>query len=357
MTYRTSNPDKILPEPIPRSPEMQEQSDGNGLKMDISVVIPSLNCIRFIPEHLESIKCWISHVNEVIVVDSHSTDGTLEAFEKHLNHPKLKILTHPPGLYQSWNFGIRQTTSKYVYISTVGDSINVGHLELLESLANRFSADVVVSPPHFIQETGDCADQVRWPIHSIFETFPAVDEIQLGPLATFLFSAIEIPRSILGSSASNLYRGDYLRTRPFPEDCSIAGDTAWSLRYSTEARFHFTRQKGSTFRLHNSDPDMSKSGTLYKIVSKMLGEAEEIAGEFRSKSFVTDEEHRQILLLIHGERAVSTAREDFTAARTDSFLPWYFSKHKRKLRELKKHRISEYLVAKQLLDGLLRSGR
>lgn len=357
MAHHTSPLGRIFPEPIRRNQEMLEQENANGPNMDISVVIPSLDCIGFLPDHLESIQSWISKVNEVIVVDSHSTDGTLEAFEKHLKHPKLKILTHPPGLYQSWNFGIRQTTSRYVYISTVGDSIDAGHLQLLESLANGFGADVVVSPPQFIQETGGCADQVWWPIHRIFETFPAIDEIQLGPLATFLFSAIEIPRSILGSSASNLYRGDYLRNRPFPEDCSIAGDTAWSLRYSAEARFHFTRQQGSTFRLHNPDPDMSKSGVLYKIVSKMLGEAEEIARELKRRGLVTEEEHRLILLLIHGERTVSNAREDFTTARNDALLPWYLSKYKRKLRELKKHRIDEYKAAKQHLDGLLRSGR
>ena len=89
----------------------------------------------------------------------------------------------------------------------------------------------------------------------------------------------------------------------------------------------------------------------------MLGEAEEIAGELKSWGIMTDEEHRLILQLIYGERTVSNAREDFTAARNDSFLPWYFSKHKRKLRELKKHRIGEYAAAKQHLDELLKSGR
>ena len=45
-------------------------------------------------------------LQEVIVVDSFSTDGTIELIKAELRHPQLKIMAHPPGLYQSWNHGI-----------------------------------------------------------------------------------------------------------------------------------------------------------------------------------------------------------------------------------------------------------
>lgn len=357
MVFGSQIADNLFSKVVSKKSErpMMEQADDR--RMDISVVIPTLNCIQFMPDHLASMESWLSQVREVVVVDSYSTDGTLEAFKRYLNHPNLKILSHPRGLYQSWNFGIRQTRSKYVYISTVGDSIDGGHLGLLEKLAEMSNADVVVSPPFFIQENGMDAYQVKWPIHSIFEAYPELDEIQPGPLATFLFSAINIPCSILGSSASNLYRGDYLRNRPFPEDCSIVGDTAWSLLHSTEAKFHFTRKIGTTFRFHSKTPDMSKSGTLYRVITRLLADAERIAADILQKGLISEEEHKLIVTLIYGDRALTQAKEDFTNARKNSIFPWYLSKSSRTLRAVKKSLLSDSEKAKSLLGGILTTNR
>jgi hypothetical protein len=357
MAYGSEIADNLFSKVVGKKREKQKVGPADNHKMDISVVIPTLNCIQFLPDHLDSIESWLSQVNEVIVVDSYSTDGTFEAFKRYLDHPNLKILSHPRGLYQSWNFGIRQTTSKYVYISTVGDSIEGKHLELLESMAEKSGADVVVSPPFFIQENGMDAYQVKWPIHSIFESYPELEEIQPGPLTAFLFSAINIPCSILGSSASNLYRGDYLRNRPFPEDCSIVGDTAWSLLHSADAKFHFTKKIGSTFRFHSKTPDMSKSGALYKVITRLLADAERIAADIRQKDLITEEEYQLVVTLINGDRAVTQAKEDFTNARKDSTSPWYLSNNLRELRKLKKSRIDELLAARRRLDGLLKANR
>lgn len=326
-------------------------------KMEVSVVVPTLNCMDFLAEHLESIEPWISQVNEVVVVDSHSTDGTLEVLKKYLDHPNVKMFTRPRGLYQSWNFGIAQTTSRFVYISTVGDSIDGKHIELLEELAIKSDADVVISPPRFVDEQGQDVDNVRWPIQSILETHPEMDEFQFGSLAAFLFSAANIPCSILGSSASNMYRGEYLRNRPFPDDCSVIGDTAWSLCHSLDARFYVTRQIGSTFRLHSKTPDLSKSGYLHKVITRLLDEAEQMAVDLQKRGVTTPAEHQLILNLIHGDRTVSDAKERFTNARKQSVLPWFFSRDARRLRKLKKTAIEEFSRTKPYLVETLRSNR
>jgi len=342
---------------VKQSRERGGKEKPDGRKLDISVVIPTLNCIKLLPGHLESIEPWISQVNEVIVIDSHSSDGTFEALQRYLVHPNLKILTHPRGLYQSWNFGIGQTTSKYIYVSTVGDSINREHLELLENLAFRSDADVVVSPPRFIDENGVDVDYEQWPIHSIIETHPELDEIQLGPLSAFLFSAANIPCSILGSSASNLYRGDFLRSRPFPEDCLVIGDSAWSLLHSLDAKFYLTKKIGSTFRFHSAPPDLSESGDLYKVISRLLGDAERIAAVLQKKGITTENEHKQILAIIRSYRAVPAAKESFTNARRKSVLPWFFSKTCRKLKTDKKILLYKFLQARTYLLDALKSNK
>src|SRR5580704_1102433 len=103
----------------------------------ISVLVPTRNCAQLLPRHLESMAGWLDLVEEVVVVDSFSEDGTLEMIKSRLRHPRLRILSHPPGLYQSWNHGIRHLTAKYCYISTVGDTISREGLEHLTEGAEK----------------------------------------------------------------------------------------------------------------------------------------------------------------------------------------------------------------------------
>jgi glycosyltransferase involved in cell wall biosynthesis len=56
---------------------------------------------------MPALRSWLDLAQEVVVVDSESSDGTVEFLQSELRHPNLRFLSHPPGLYQSWNFGIR----------------------------------------------------------------------------------------------------------------------------------------------------------------------------------------------------------------------------------------------------------
>src|SRR5207302_1845364 len=107
---------------------------------------------------------------ELIVVDSFSTDGTFELLQTELRHPRLSLLQFPPGLYQSWNHGIRQVNAKYTYISTIGDTITREGLEHLAATADALGSDVVISRPQFFTPNGEAMPDRRWPIHQVFDS-------------------------------------------------------------------------------------------------------------------------------------------------------------------------------------------
>lgn len=216
----------------------------------LSVVIPTLNCIGMLPAHVESMRSWVSLADEVIVVDSFSDDGTPAFLKKHLKHKNLKIVSHPRGLYQSWNFGISQTTGDWVYISTVGDGISKTLLQHLCQVGEELACDVVASRPMFVQANNAPASRHIWPIDHILKSASSRKPLRLGGPETFLFALYSIPCAVLGSSASNVYRGAHLRERPFPSDFGTVGDTAWTLRYGLTTRYGFTPEVGSFFRLH-----------------------------------------------------------------------------------------------------------
>ena len=135
----------------------------------IGVLIPTRNCASLLPGHIRSLMAWIDLAEEIIVVDSDSRDGTVELLRAGLSHPRVKFLTHPPGLYQSWNFGIQNVSAKYIYVATVGDPIERRGIQHLYDVAETFQSDVVISKPRFISEAGEPLPDDRWPIDVILE--------------------------------------------------------------------------------------------------------------------------------------------------------------------------------------------
>jgi glycosyltransferase involved in cell wall biosynthesis len=198
-------------------------------------------------------QAWLDLVDEVIVVDSRSTDGTLELIRQELHHPGLRIIERDRGLYASWNEGIAATTGDWVYISTAGDTITRDLLLHLREVGEALSADAVVSPPDFAYEDGRPARDLGWPPAKLLAAFGQGQPFVMQPEATQFLAFQFCPQAILGSSAANLYRGAHLRARPFPTEYGVVGDTAWIMRYGHETRLALTPRSGSTFCIHEKE--------------------------------------------------------------------------------------------------------
>ena len=217
--------------------------------LPISVLVPTRNSKSLLPGHVESMRAWLDLAEEVVAVDSDSTDGTLEFLRKELKYPRTRVLTHPPGLYQSWNFGIAQCRAKYIYISTVGEMITREGIESLFRAAESFRADVVISPPRMVKLSGEAKDKI-WPVHSLIDDLNLTRPVALEREAAQLFAVIHLLRGILGSSASNLYRTEVLQRFPFRTDFGTAGDLAWGLEHAGEIQLAVVPQSFSTFLFH-----------------------------------------------------------------------------------------------------------
>lgn len=216
---------------------------------------------------------WSDLAHEIIVVDSHSNDGTLEIILSHLKHPNLRVIQRERGLYESWNEGIAATTGSWIYISTAGDTIERSHLLHLLSLGNQTMADIVISSPIFVNEQGAPCKDPKWPPGKIIHDSQLHEPFVLTGEAAFVLSYLNSPKAILGSSASNLYRADHLRARPFPVNFKGAGDSVWILRHARRSRLCFTPHVGSTFCIHQKINDGGES--LEYLVSRIEVEKSE----------------------------------------------------------------------------------
>jgi hypothetical protein len=218
--------------------------------LPIGVVLPVLNCRELLPGHLAALQEWAGLVQEIVVVDSFSTDGTLEFLKEQLPFPHARFITHPRGLYQSWNFGTSQIAAKYTYISTVGDLITAKGLRDLLAVAERFQSEVSLCPPRFVGLHRNNMGEWCWPIHRLIREQSIEQPMELTSTHAFLMTALWLPLGILGSSASNLYRTDSLKRRPFPVEYGDSGDTGWSVRYALETRFAVMPEVVSQFVIH-----------------------------------------------------------------------------------------------------------
>ncbi len=287
----------------------------------ISVIIPSFNCASLVPAHLESLRPWIHLASEVVVVDSHSEDGTIELLREGIKHPQVRFLDHPRGLYQSWNFGIQQARGDYIYISTVGDSITGEGIEQLLAAAVKLDADVVISKPRFIDEQGQPASEARWPIADVLERLPVTEPTLITASQRLIIALTNGCSAILGSSASDLYRASFLKARPFPIEYGTAGDAGWGIEHIFDVKIGVIRGQFSTFRFHEKaySPDMYRVDSLpqqfFQLARKVIRQRQD---DPRVKAVLDD---LQWELLEPALQDASVAHNRLEEIR-DGLIPW-----------------------------------
>jgi hypothetical protein len=205
-------------------------------------------------------------VAQVVVVDS-STDGSLDFLRKRLAASHVEFHSVPPGLYQAWNYGVSKARAEYCYFSTVGDSITADGLQHLFGIASKESLDAVLSPPEMLDIEGK-PSAMRWPIHDFVATlreenfFPSREE-------TVRWLTAFLPFTILGSSASNLYRTDFLKAHPFPTECGHGGDAALGVQISPFVKMAVAKKICSRFFTHGQGRDIT-AREQFEVAKKFL---------------------------------------------------------------------------------------
>lgn len=226
----------------------------------IALVVPTRNCRQALNNHLQNLANFREGISEIVFVDSESTDGTLELIQGQLaDWPKASLLQTPPGLYASWNAAIAEISSTWVNIATVGDLLRPGGLAQLLDCAEKYDADVVLSPPAMVNAIQEKVP-TRWPIHELLEMSgsPQMDRL-LKECEKWLFLTTLLPSSILGSAASNLYRSCFLQKHPFPTSFGHEGDVAWGVKVAPFVRIAVLGKECASFLVHERETVLTAS--------------------------------------------------------------------------------------------------
>lgn len=99
----------------------------------VSVLLPNLNNVRYLPERLETIYSQSCRDWELIIVDNYSDDGAWELFQQHAQRDSRIRLSQAPraGMYANWNNCLEKARGDYIYIATSDDTMAPECLERL----------------------------------------------------------------------------------------------------------------------------------------------------------------------------------------------------------------------------------
>nr|VFJ62077.1 MAG: Glycosyl transferase family 2 [Candidatus Kentron sp. DK] len=132
-------------------------------KPKISVLIPTYNYARYLPEAIESVLKQDWQDLEVLISDDASTDESANVIARYAaidNRIRVKIHLANMGMVENWNWCLSQARGEYIkYL--FGDDVLASPRALsrfVESLESNPSAVLVVSSRYLINENSRIVD-------------------------------------------------------------------------------------------------------------------------------------------------------------------------------------------------------
>lgn len=220
----------------------------------ISLVIPVYQCTERLPEHIDCLRMLKPMVHELIWVITESPDGSHQLARGAAKEIGGKVLEVPRGLYQAWNSGIAAAAGEFIYISTVGDTIQTEGLATLRRTLEETGADMVFSPPIIHPPSRKNTKKTRhWPLFRFTSILAPFAGRKIPQRAAVLMQILAGASGLTGSAASCLFRASVLKSRPFPTDHHHYGDTAWLYINLPEISLGYCPKPLARFVIHGTD--------------------------------------------------------------------------------------------------------
>lgn len=130
--------------------------------MKISVIMACKNEKNTIEKAIESVLFQTYKNFEIIVVDGHSTDGTLELLKKYSDYVKI-FPEREKGIYQAMNYGIELADGDIFYFLNANDSIfNENVFERVMKCFDETNADFIYGDTNFQSrgKNGETVDSI-----------------------------------------------------------------------------------------------------------------------------------------------------------------------------------------------------
>jgi glycosyltransferase involved in cell wall biosynthesis len=240
----------------------------------VSICLPHLNSMPFTRERLDSILSQTWPHWECIVVDSGSSDGSLELIREAMQRDsRIRLFSQPRhGIYHAFNEVIRHAEGDFIYIATADDTLHPNGLErMVHGLLRHPDCGACHTPLILLNERSEriLGQYEKFAHVRYLGLWMDIPHIRRHPHDAVLASLIP---SVYVSVTQMLYRRSAVdRTGPFPTEFGSAGDIAWHMRLAAFTDVLHLPEAVGTWRLHplqatQPDDPVALARRLYAMV-------------------------------------------------------------------------------------------
>jgi rhamnosyltransferase len=239
---------------------------------DISVVIPTYNAGPEFEEVLEAVSSQrTDFACELLVVDSGSTDGTLEVARRH----SARVLCLPKSEFNhgsTRNRGISEARGEFVAM-IVQDALPADNL-WLQGLVENLASDERVAGVYSRQvPRPECNPFTRYALENHFTNLPERREQYIDDLARY--EALPPPRKlqlITFDDVSSCIRRSVWEEYPYKE-LSFGEDVEWAQRVMKAGYKLVYDPKSAVIHSHNRSAfyEMKRAYVAHKLLGELIG--------------------------------------------------------------------------------------
>lgn len=290
----------------------------------VSVIIPNYNHARYLEQRLDSVLNQTYQNFEVIILDDHSTDNSLEVINRYKDNPHIKQIvvneTNSGSTFKQWDKGIHLATGEIIWIAESDDYCELNMLEELVGAMIKKDCILVFSSYVIVDERGLHASKAHGTYFYSGSNFVS-KWMSTGCIVSNASGAI-FKRSALSHSID-----EYMTFKQ-------CGDYMFWVMIATQGYVAYVSKNLTYWRIHNS------SVTPKNISSGVFAYENKRVFDYIDAHYQMSSLHRQIALSIHAERYrhASFASEEIRNEvlqfwglekrnpRVDKALSWIFNK-------------------------------
>lgn len=234
----------------------------------ISVCLPNLNNVRYLPERLDSILAQTWKNWELVAVDGYSDDGAWEVLcEYGRRDPRILLRQEPrAGIYRAFNSCWQSARGKYVYFATNDDTMEPRCLEVLAGLLEsqpgcgmaQCGLRIIDAEGRPVGETGAERPWAETRFCRVLGDWAERPHRRTAPYDAFLNLAVY---STYKSVTQLLMRRELFgQVGPYPECYGSAGDFYWGMKAACLVDVAFTPEVLAGWRVHPAQATRETGG-------------------------------------------------------------------------------------------------
>ncbi len=261
------------------------------MQPDVSVIIPTYNCLEFLPKAIDSVMMQKGITCEIIIVDDGSTDGTVDwLLKQQVRNPKIRLLTQASqGVIAARNRAIKVANAPFIAFL---DPYDFWYKNKLEKQINYFNANPncglsFTNYDHLTMDYEyiiDCYGY--WPEFSNHKNKSQGNYVNLDDAVNFLLTT-----NVIGASCVVVRKSTILEAGGFDPSLRSANDWDCWLRISLISDVAYTKDNtmGYLMRPNSIKSNRQKRLDAIEDIINRIGQHEAVS--------VKAKEHAQAWLL------------------------------------------------------------